>query len=394
MRLRILLVVAAAAVLAACPKGILRPSTSKLPPGVRPFASAMPCTGDSQCDPSSIVCADPNVHVCRNGTCQFAVNQANTSCLCFQNDIQSCTVSCAAADPSCKTGVHQCTASGASAAAWGACVAPAGCPTDNTSRLCDTNDASCPRGTQTFTCASGWGACQKVSPCLNCGASGQPCCGNVACANGLSCQNGSCQPCGSNGQRCCPGSACGDALFCAANGLCEPQSACGEPGQMCCSGGACDNGSMCGSDGNCAQIPPCGGNGQACCQNGACASGLACANQICTTCGGSGQPCCDGGQCNANLTCQSGSCVAVPPPPPSCGNEGEACCASAPKCKTGLACESGRCARINTCGDCDTSYDKCISSCNGDAQCECLCDNNRCRCRQTKCGTHCTPVQC
>jgi hypothetical protein len=58
------------------------------------------------------------------------------------------------------------------------------------------------------------------------------------------------------------------------------------------------------------------------------------------SCGADGQGCCGGTSCNTGLECQGGTCH-PPPPPPPCGGDGQGCCGSS--CNAGLECQGGTC---------------------------------------------------
>lgn len=118
---------------------------------------------------------------------------------------------------------------------------------------------------------------------------------------------------------------------------------CAAPGECClelqCVGGAC-----------------CKPEGAACAGEGECCAPLECAAGTCempVTCGAEGQPCCGApSECATGLECIAGQCA------PSCGGDGEACCAG-DACEAGLACDAGVCGvpptdpcALTTCGTC------------------------------------------
>ncbi len=194
-----------------------------------------------------------------------------------------------------------------------------------------------------LTC-SGQNAC-SAGTCVACGGPGQPCCSNQSCGANLVCNGATCVPCGNLNQPCCPNSFCslsGPPFIRCSAGSCLPA---GDVGQRChpllgCpavnGGGCCDN-------------DTCVANGSACtglggtCQNGSCGNG---------TCGATNQPCCNGtctvgySQCANGMTCSS------------CGSNNSVCCAQhgPPTCQGGLTCVK------NVCG----------GSCGGDGQTCCV----------------------
>jgi hypothetical protein len=66
---------------------------------------------------------------------------------------------------------------------------------------------------------------------------------------------------------------------------------------------------------------------------------------------------------------------------PKCGGQGEACCSNS-VCKSELKCVDNRCElAINPCSRCQDDTQACLTACNGDATCECECQNQLCRCQ-------------
>jgi len=160
-----------------------------------------------------------------------------------------------------------------------------------------------------------------------CGTSGEPCCSESACGDGLVCLAGFCQACGASGESCCSGDACGDELVCA-EGTCQ---ACGGAGELCCEEG-CNAGFSC-IDATCQITVTCGAHGMACCTSpNACEAGFACANGICE-CGGFGLPCCAANACDSGLGCGQGTCQA-------CGDSLQPCCNNS-YCNPGHFCFGG-----------------------------------------------------
>lgn len=186
-------------------------------------ANMQACTGDSQCDPTGIACAQQKVTgVCRGGYCVFNLDTSNTSCDCVAGAVKSCMLGCPAAPGNCNTGYMQCVAvSGSTTAAhWDTnnCVKSDGCPANGAVVACDTGNPACQHGKQTFSCTTGWSACI-------------------------------CDPCGSDGKRCCDGGACGSDLICGSDNLCHP---CGlAVGQPCCGDGSCRSPLTCGEGSRC-----------------------------------------------------------------------------------------------------------------------------------------------
>jgi hypothetical protein len=182
-----------------------------------------------------------------------------------------------------------------------------------------------------------------------CGAAGEACCQNGACAGGRICQGG----------------ICADA---------PPASACGGPTEPCCQGGACDGDLVCRNNATC---ETCGAENEPCCGSH-CAGGLTCIDQpsgaICQPCGFSRTPCCPGG------TCRQGTCVPFPNHPngvaiceEQCGGVDQPCChQDVQACGVQALCVAGMCVACGWSGDPCCAGNTCrrCRICNGSGICE------------------------
>lgn|GEM_PF-1466557 len=306
------------------------------------------CTGNaSECGnglvcagtPSTCQCGNLPGQPCCSGTC------SNSSVICNATSSLCTTCGVAAGQPCC-TG-NSCT--GASLA----------CNTTPATPLCETcgNAAGklCCAGSD---CSGGTNlTCNGSNFCVNCGGSGEPCCGASSCDSGYQCSSGACEfICGANGEPCCANHMCdSESLGCNwATDLC---GACGEEGQPCCADSApyssqCPHAWMgcnqtshlcqltCGS-----QATPCCGPTHNCINGGYCNS----TEDTCRRCGlYENDPCCPDAGVPTGYSCEEswlGCNISTILCETSCGSSERPCC------DTGHTCPWS--------GDCNTTEDVC-----------------------------------
>jgi hypothetical protein len=161
-------------------------------------ASAPSCTGSTDCTNAGVlpVCADAATAACVSNKCEYTRSLQST-CPCYAGEVRECPtngqefnycfvtapnqtiwqvsgstpvcgptqVACNPQLPDCTTG-HATTSFDSGSSTWvaGSCQPDPSCPQVGSSRQCNTGNALCPTGLQTYSSA-GWSTCVPVGDC-------------------------------------------------------------------------------------------------------------------------------------------------------------------------------------------------------------------------------------